>query len=90
MANNSFDSVKSWLDRGARPADEPLLLYVHTIDPHAPYTPTGEFRERFAPDVRDPELTDRDLAELAGLSRRIRERSPTSNPTASTIANRGQ
>ncbi len=29
--------------------DESLFAYVHTIDPHAPYEPTPEFRARFAP-----------------------------------------
>ena len=30
-------------------AGESLFAYVHTIDPHAPYNPTPEFRARFAP-----------------------------------------
>jgi len=43
-----------WL-RGT-PADAPFFLYVHTIDPHAPYEPSGEFRRRFAADVSDPAI----------------------------------
>jgi arylsulfatase A-like enzyme len=31
------------------PPDDRLFAYVHTIDPHAPYEPTPEFRARFAP-----------------------------------------
>lgn len=33
----------------------PLFLYVHTIDPHAPYDPPEQFRLEFAPRVSDPE-----------------------------------
>ena len=38
-----------WLDE-ARP-EAPLLLYLHTMDPHDPYEPTPEFRARHAPGV---------------------------------------
>jgi arylsulfatase A-like enzyme len=33
--------VLEWLD--ARPKDKPFFLYVHTIDPHVPYKPPGQF-----------------------------------------------
>jgi arylsulfatase A-like enzyme len=33
---------------------EPFFLYLHTTDPHWPYTPRPPFRQRFAPDVDDP------------------------------------
>lgn len=45
--------VTGWLD--GVPAGEPFFLYVHTVDPHAPYAPPEEFRRRFADHVRDPE-----------------------------------
>lgn len=34
----------------------PFFLYLHTVDPHAPYDPPLPFRQRFAPGV-DEELT---------------------------------
>jgi arylsulfatase A-like enzyme len=40
--------VAEWLDE--RPADRPFFLYVHTMDPHAPYEPVEPWRSRFAPD----------------------------------------
>ncbi len=44
--------VFKWLDtlapRGQRP---PFFLYVHATDPHAPYTPSDEYYERFAAGV---------------------------------------
>ncbi len=41
--------VLAWLDRPRGGA--PFFLYVHTIDPHAPYEPDPEMRRRFAPGV---------------------------------------
>ena len=45
-------AVSSWLDR--RDCGQPFFLYVHTVDPHAPYEPTQAYRERFARQVGDP------------------------------------
>ncbi|HSS77538.1 MAG TPA: sulfatase [Thermoanaerobaculia bacterium] len=42
--------VLAWLDAHAGP--KPFFLYVHTVDPHAPYEPSREDRLRFAPGVR--------------------------------------
>jgi len=36
--------------------DAPFFLYLHTVEPHAPYTPPLPFRQRFAPGVRDEGL----------------------------------
>lgn len=47
------DEVISWLDR--RDDERPFFLYVHTIDPHAPYEPSRPFREKFAAQVDDLE-----------------------------------
>lgn len=43
------EKVLSWLDekRGA----SPFFLYIHTIDPHAPYEPPIEMLQRLAPGV---------------------------------------
>jgi len=37
-------------------ASSPFFLYVHTIDPHAPYAPPKPFLETFAPTVADPSV----------------------------------
>ena len=39
--------VFDWFD--GRDDEAPFLLYVHTMDPHAPYAPPEPFRSRFAP-----------------------------------------
>ena len=41
------DMVFEWIDR--RDESDPFLLYVHTMDPHAPYAPPEPFRSDFAP-----------------------------------------
>jgi len=41
----------AWLE--ASPDDRPFLLWVHTVDPHAPYQPRERFRQEFAPGVED-------------------------------------
>jgi arylsulfatase A-like enzyme len=41
------EMVLEWLDQ--RTEDRPFFLYVHTMDPHAPYSPPEPFRQRFAP-----------------------------------------
>ena len=38
-----------WL--GAEADDRPFFLYLHTLDPHAPYTAPETFRQRMAPRV---------------------------------------
>lgn len=47
--------VLAWLDghldghRGPERGAEPFFLYIHTLDPHAPFTPPPDLRRRFAP-----------------------------------------
>ncbi|MEM7586657.1 MAG: sulfatase [Acidobacteriota bacterium] len=41
--------VVDWLEQ--RRDASPFLLYVHTLDPHAPYDPPAQERERWAPGV---------------------------------------
>lgn len=43
------------LDRDDIPR-QPLFLFVHTVDPHAPYAPPEPFRSRFAASVTNPKL----------------------------------
>jgi arylsulfatase A-like enzyme len=45
------EKVLGWL--GEHAAESPFFLYVHTIDPHAPYEPAIRFREEFASGVSD-------------------------------------
>lgn len=53
-----------WLDR-VDPA-QPVFLWIHTIDPHAPYEPEPDFRRRFAPEVPPDVGTFDHVRSLAG------------------------
>ncbi|MEM9291432.1 MAG: sulfatase [Acidobacteriota bacterium] len=49
-------SALAWLDEiydgdPASGQQQPFFLYVHTVDPHAPYTPPPAYQRRFAPGV---------------------------------------
>ncbi len=44
------EAALEWLDRDG---GEPFFLYLHTVDPHAPYAPSPDLRARFAPRVPD-------------------------------------
>jgi arylsulfatase A-like enzyme len=57
-------AVFSWLLE--RPEDKPFFLFVHTMDPHAPYTPREPYRSRFAGEVPDPDVGL--LANVNGLT----------------------
>jgi arylsulfatase A-like enzyme len=46
-----------WLD--GRRTDAPFFLYLHTVEPHGPYSPPAPFRQRFAAGVRGEDLTTR-------------------------------
>jgi choline-sulfatase len=52
----------AWLD--ARPDRRPFFLYVHALDPHAPYRPPLPLRRRFAPAARPEAGTKEDLDRL--------------------------
>ncbi|MFL6235029.1 MAG: sulfatase [Thermoanaerobaculia bacterium] len=51
-------AAAGWLASGWK-RDAPFFLYLHTVEPHAPYTPPAPFRQRFAPEVHDEMLTSR-------------------------------
>ncbi|HEY2739485.1 MAG TPA: sulfatase, partial [Thermoanaerobaculia bacterium] len=42
--------VEKWLDE-KKGDPSPFFLYVHTLDPHAPYEPPADLAQRFAPGV---------------------------------------
>lgn len=56
--------VFAWLDERPR---RPFLLYVHTMDPHAPYAPPPPTRRRLADGVRQPRLSPAQEAAFAEL-----------------------
>jgi choline-sulfatase len=57
-ATDVNDAAAGWLASGWK-RDAPFFLYLHTVEPHAPYNPVAPFRQRFAPEVHDETLTSR-------------------------------
>jgi len=45
------EAALAWLDRET--GEGPFFLYLHTVDPHAPYAPPADIRARFASTVPD-------------------------------------
>jgi arylsulfatase A-like enzyme len=60
---------------GSLPADRPWFLWVHYIDPHAPYAPPAPYAERFQGDAafgdggRELRVFPRRRQEMAGVGR---------------------
>ena len=73
-----LDEVLTWI---AGHRDRPAFIYIHTAEPHAPYTPPAGFAGRFDPDyrgtvdgtyatfrrLRDPVAQQRDLEHVVAL-----------------------
>jgi choline-sulfatase len=71
-ARETTDRALAYLDRRS---PQPLLLWVHYFDPHAPYTPPEPFRSRFpeAPYLGEVASMDEQLGRLV---RAFEERAP--------------
>lgn len=63
-ADSVNQKIFDWLDRNGQ--EQPFFLYVHTIDPHAPYDPPESHRREFAPEVRDREAGS--VEQIRGLA----------------------
>ena len=61
------ERVFSWLGRRAEVDDHPLFLYIHTMDPHAPYAPPPAYRPPFAPRA-GPRPSAAELGDLERLA----------------------
>ena len=60
--------VFAWLDRSSARAGSrsPFFLYVHTLDPHAPYEPLPEMRRRFAAGIPEGAGSHAEVVEAYG------------------------
>lgn len=67
-ADRTTDAALAWLEREA-PAREPLFMWIHYFDPHAPYEAPAEFmKDAAAPYDGEVAFVD---AQLARLLRRV-------------------
>ncbi|MEM8960424.1 MAG: sulfatase [Acidobacteriota bacterium] len=53
LADDIGAAAIDWLDQAT--TDQPFFLYLHTIDPHAPFEPKPSYRNLFA-EIDDPSL----------------------------------
>ena len=56
------ERTAAWLDSEWK-KDAPFFLYLHTMEPHAPYDPPSAFQQRFAPGLRYPAWTKMSFVE---------------------------
>lgn len=74
--------VNAWLEEAPT---TPFFLYVHTIDPHAPYSPVDPYREAFAPGVQTPDVPRRARRNLKRLAKRLERDASTAAAWAPTL-----
>jgi len=80
---DSSDSIHAsavqWLDeiQEDRESKAPFFLYLHSLDPHAPYFPVEPWRSQFAKGIETPEVTPQEKRKLRRLQRRLGKKSPT-------------
>jgi choline-sulfatase len=68
--------VVRWLDdHQAEQGKSPFFLYIHTLDPHAPYAPPFEMLQRFAPGVAPLAGTLEEVRRVYGERGEMRARS---------------
>jgi arylsulfatase A-like enzyme len=66
LSNELHAEALSWLEGATE--KEPYFLYIHTVDPHAPYDPPDDLRARFAPEVKST-----DIGSVAQMKARLNE-----------------
>lgn len=64
LSNGVNSVIFEWLDRERT---QPFFLYVHTLDPHAPYDPPESSKKEFASDIEEPLLSKQQMTILEEL-----------------------
>jgi arylsulfatase A-like enzyme len=71
-AEDVSDEAVGWLERHLdERAQQPFLLWVHYVEPHAPYVFHEEFARRLGIEGRDPPRSDRYDTEIAAVDHQI-------------------
>lgn len=66
------DAALGWLDRiRASSPDRPVLLWVHYVEPHAPYRMHDEYADRLGVPRHDPSRSDRYDTEIAVVDEEV-------------------
>lgn len=66
-------AASAWLD--SMDPERPVFMWIHTVDPHAPYMPPDDLRAKFAPNVVDLEIGSVNrVADLTGRPEQVTPR----------------
>jgi len=66
------DAALEWLERHHRTSpDRPVLLWVHYVEPHAPYRMHDEYADRLGVPRRNPSRSDRYDTEIASVDEEV-------------------
>jgi choline-sulfatase len=85
-ANEVADASLRWLDG---PHDAPFFAWLHFYDPHAPYDPPPEYRERFAGNPYDGEIAFTD-AQVARVLESLRSSGRDRDTIVMVLADHGE
>lgn len=71
MAEELLDKAFQWIEeKGKR---KKFFLYLHVFDPHQPYFPPREYRERYAPDPLEPGAVFANKGDSLGIRHWMRQ-----------------
>jgi len=88
-ADETVAAVDAWLREDAAPPAQPLFLWVHIFDPHAPYEPPDPFKTRFAERPYDGEVAFVD-EQIGVLLERVARARPGRRTLVSVTADHGE
>ncbi len=83
----TLESALSWLE--TVPPEKPVFLWLHLYDPHAPYDPPPEFRNRFRGDPYGAEIAFADTV-VKGLVDNLRESGRLDNTVLTVLGDHGE
>jgi len=83
----TLESALSWLE--TVPSNKPVFLWLHLYDPHAPYDPPPEFRNRFPGDPYGAEIAFADVV-VKDLVDNLRESGRLDNTVVTVLGDHGE
>lgn len=85
-AGEVVNRAVAWLERQS---GNPFFLWVHVFDPHLPYEPPGEFRQKYRDRPYDGEVAyvDHELGRLLGA---VRKKAPADRTLVAILSDHGE
>lgn len=85
-AGEVVNRAVAWLERQS---GKPFFLWVHVFDPHLPYEPPGEFRQKYRDRPYDGEVAYADH-ELGRLFEAVRKKAPADQTLIAVLSDHGE